>query len=129
MTHNTTKQKTVLITGANNSEGIGAAIAKSFHNSGFKVILHGYADPKDSAKVIPTELGTQRYTALNKQLPEITAKQIGADILSFNCDLRDESNIKALFAYAIKQCGHVDVLINNAAINVSDSFLIQRRFR
>jgi NAD(P)-dependent dehydrogenase (short-subunit alcohol dehydrogenase family) len=38
MTHNTTKQKTVLITGANNPEGIGAAIAKSFHNSGFKVI-------------------------------------------------------------------------------------------
>ena len=36
MTHNTTKQKTVLVTGANNPEGIGAAIAKSFHNSGFK---------------------------------------------------------------------------------------------
>lgn len=123
MTNNTTKQKTVLVTVANNPEGIGAAITKSFHNSGFKVILHGYADPKDSAKVIPKELGTQRYTALNKQLPEVTAKQIGTDILSFNCDLRDESNIKALFAYAIKHCGHVDVLINNAAISVADSFL------
>ena len=71
MTHNTTKQKTVLVTGANNPEGIGAAIAKSFHNSGFKVILHGYADPENSTKVIPTELGAQRYTALNKQLPEV----------------------------------------------------------
>ena len=54
----------------------------------FKVILHGYTNPDDSAKVIPKELGSQRYTALNKQLPEITAKQIGADVLSFNCDLR-----------------------------------------
>ena len=40
MTNNITKQKTVLVTGANNPEGIGAAIAKSFHNSGFKVILY-----------------------------------------------------------------------------------------
>ena len=69
--------------------------------------MHGYADPENSAKVIPTELGTQRYTALNKQLPEVTAKQIGTDILSFNCDLRDESNIKALFAYAIKETNSV----------------------
>ena len=66
MTHNTTKQKTVLVTGANNPEGIGAAIAKSFHNSGFKVILHGYANPEDSATEIPEELGAQRYTSLNK---------------------------------------------------------------
>ncbi len=32
MTHTTTKQ-TVLITGVNNPEGIGAAIAKSLYNS------------------------------------------------------------------------------------------------
>ena len=123
MTNNIVKQKTVLITGANNPEGIGTAIAKLFYNTGFKVILHGYANPQDSATVIPKELGSQRYTALNKQLPEITAEQIGSDVLSFNCDLRDEGNIKALFAYAIKNCRHVDVLINNAAISVADSFL------
>ena len=29
-------QKTVLITGANNPEGIGAAIAKLFYNNGFQ---------------------------------------------------------------------------------------------
>ena len=39
MNHNTTKQKTLLITGANNPEGIGAAIAKLFHNSGFMEVI------------------------------------------------------------------------------------------
>lgn len=33
MTNNILKQKTVLITGANNLEDIGAAITKLFHNS------------------------------------------------------------------------------------------------
>ncbi|MEL7431956.1 MAG: hypothetical protein AAGI90_05445 [Chlamydiota bacterium] len=68
ITNNIGKQKAVLITGANNPEDVGAGIAKSFHNGGFKVILHDYVHPEDSAEAIPKELGSQLYAALNLQM-------------------------------------------------------------
>lgn len=117
------KKRVVLVSGANNPEGIGAAIAKKFYNEGHKVVLHGFADKQKLSKAIPEDPGLERYYALNGQPPETTAKQIGSDVLSFNCDLREERNIRELFAYAVKNCGHIDVLINNAAVGVPDSFL------
>ncbi len=82
--------KTVLITGA--SGGIGAAAARAFHRSGWRVVLHYHN-------------GRQAAEALAKELP-------GAEL--YCADLRDREQTKALAA----AFPETDVLINNAAVDL-----------
>ncbi len=55
------KDKVVLITGANNPCGIGAAIAESFAKQGSKIFLHGYCGAPLKSKDIPKEPGAELY--------------------------------------------------------------------
>jgi len=100
------KGKTLFITGA--SRGIGKAIALRAAADGANIVIAA-----KTAEPNPKLPGTI-YTAAE----EITAA--GGKALPLSVDIRDENQIAAAVAEAVKQFGGIDILINNAsAINLT----------
>lgn len=93
--------KVVVITGA--SSGIGAATALAFAGYGAKVVLA--ARQKDKLEEVKR-----------------ACEQLGAQAWAFTCDVSVEADCKQLVADALKACGHIDVLINNAGISMRALF-------
>ncbi|OEJ39453.1 oxidoreductase [Streptomyces agglomeratus] len=79
----------VLVTGA--GRGIGAAIARRFSDEG--------------ARVLVTDVDAARA--------EKTAGEI-AGARAFHCDVADRASVEAAVAYAVREFGALDVLVNNA---------------
>lgn len=86
--------RTVLITAAAGS-GIGSAAARRCLEEGARVVI---SDKHE------------------RRLAE-TAAELG--VTAIPCDVTDESQVQALFAGAIAELGHIDVLINNAGLGGS----------
>lgn len=84
--------RVALVTGA--SSGIGRAIARELHALGMRVAVTGRRP--------------ERLAAL--------ASELGEDVLTFPCDLRELSNIDDIFARIQAAWGGVDVLVNNAGL-------------
>ena len=112
------KGKVALITGANNPQGIGAAVALAFAKEGacvvlvYKRILRAF----DASKT--GENGTDRYFAANAgnaDEVEASLKAINADYLIIESDITSEDAVKDIYAQAIQRFGKVDILVNNAA--------------
>ena len=91
-----TAARVVVVTGG--AGGIGAAVAERFARAGDRVVV---ADRDgDGARARARELGPEH---------------LGADV-----DVSDEASVVALFGEVARRFGHVDVLVNNAAI--ADTF-------
>ena len=93
--------RSVLVTGANNRLGIGAAIARAFARLGATLFLHYHRTPLDES----TSAGVYRAQQAN------TADELLADIASLGGRAAE------------RFCGSVDVLVNNAAAWNADTFL------
>lgn len=83
--------KTVLITAAAGS-GIGSATARKCLEEGARVVI---SDKHE------------------RRLAE-TAAELG--VPGIPCDVTDEASVQNLFAAAVAECGHLDVLVNNAGL-------------
>ncbi len=95
MPHDLLKGRTALITGA--GQGLGLAIAREFAAEGAAVALvDRNADTLDVAK--------QELIAAN------------ASVLSYTFDITDYEAYGAAIAHAVAHWGHIDILVNNAAI-------------
>jgi NAD(P)-dependent dehydrogenase (short-subunit alcohol dehydrogenase family) len=81
-----------IVTGA--ADGIGWATALRLSASGARVVL---AD-------------------LREQAVRERAEVLGAAHLGLACDVADEASVAALAAAVLRQCGRIDVLVNNAGI-------------
>ena len=90
------KGKTVLVTGA--SGGIGQCIAKRFAEEGAKVAIH-YNSNKESAENVKKEL-----------------EAMGTTCEIFQCDIRDNAQVKAMIDDVVSKLGGLDVLVNNAGV-------------
>ena len=88
--------KTILITGA--SRGIGAAIARSCVEAGARVVLH-YVNSREATEALAAELEDNVVACLQ-------------------ADLGDAAAVADLWARAEDAAGHVDALVNNAAMFV-----------
>lgn len=91
----TTKKKIALVTGAN--RGLGFETCKQLSQLGVTVLL----------------------TSRNPIKGEVAAKQLidkGLDVIFYQLDVSDRSNIKDIFTKIENQFGRLDILINNAAI-------------
>jgi NAD(P)-dependent dehydrogenase (short-subunit alcohol dehydrogenase family) len=83
-----------LVTGA--SQGIGKATARAFADAGHKVVI----------------------AARSRDKLEATASELGANVTAVPCDVADPSSVEALFARISELQGRLDVLFNNAGVNV-----------
>lgn len=97
------EKKVILITGS--SRGIGAELLKRFVMIGFNVILN-YSKSEEEAKLLYDELSV--YSNF---------------ILKIKADVSDRNQVRNMFDQIINKFGKVDVLINNAGLNIDDSFI------
>jgi len=123
------KSPVILITGA--SQGIGAAIAKTF-----------------AREVKGCRLALVARTAKKLATVQRACERLGASAISFACDVSDDKAVAKLKREVTKEFGPVDVLVNNAgaftggpllefsvaefdrliAVNLRSVFLMSRAF-
>src|SRR3989304_2244204 len=96
--------KVVLITGA--SRGLGRVLSLRFAEKGFSVAVNYY----------------QNKEAANQVVSEIINN--GGKAETFYCDVRSSSDVNSMTDLIYRKFISIDVLINNAAVNV-DSLLIK----
>ena len=112
------KDKVVIITGANNPQGIGATTALLFANEGAKVVLVYKKLQREFDKNKTDENGVDRYFKQNAESADVVEeklKKINADYLVFESDISIENNVKEIYSKVFAKYGRVDVLVNNAA--------------
>jgi len=121
------EDKIVIVTGANNPYGIGAAIAKAFAKQRAKVFLHYF---RDISSTLPstdlTSPGDAFYRSQQAKHPtEVmdALSDVNGQVEAWEADLSDPSVIPTLFDRAEEAFGAVDVLVNNAACWEGDTFL------
>ena len=95
--HSLLQGKNVLVTAAAGA-GIGFATAKRCAEEGARVFL--------------SDTHEGRLEAAASSLEKISSEPVRFQI----CDVTDESHVQSLVNTAIKEMGHVDVLINNAGL-------------
>jgi|TARA_R110000772_G_scaffold20572_14_gene57319 3-hydroxybutyrate dehydrogenase len=95
-------QKVALITGS--TSGIGLATAHVLAAQGINLVLHG---------LMPTHEG--------EELASEFSVQYGINAIFDNADLMNIQSIERLIKNAIEQMGSVDILINNAGIQHTES--------
>lgn len=86
--------KTVFITGS--SRGIGAAIAKAFHQSGYNIVIN--------------------YNRSEKEAIAISGSLSGSLLLKG--DVSKEADVKEMIEKTVSHFGSIDVLVNNAGVSV-----------
>ena len=90
-----TESKVAIITGA--SQGIGAALARGFHERGYRVVAN-------SRSIKPDAFGTP-------------------DVLAVDGDISDPRTAERVVAAAVERFGRVDTLVNNAGAFLSRPFI------
>ena len=125
------KDKVVLVTGGNNPFGIGAAIARAFSSQSANLFIHFFRQEidflyKDQSNCDSQEPGLGFFSEQQrKTADEVVAsiRKAGGKAASWEGDLRDPKNVNLLFEEAEEAFGRVDILVNNAAEYVADTFL------
>jgi 3-oxoacyl-[acyl-carrier protein] reductase len=116
--------KVVLVTGANNPRGIGAATATAFARQGARVFVSYLRLAPDAYGVSAAEAthattpGMPLYHGLRMHNADAVVAAIrsqGGQAASAEADLTDPAQIPALFDQVEAAFGPVDVLVNNAA--------------
>jgi len=123
------ENKTVLITGANH--GIGAAIAKAFAEQGAKAFITYYQPPTDYPQdELDTALeagvgGDALYRALQQRPIDVLLNENraqGGVIEAMEAEFSDPTLIPQVFDVCETALGPVDVLVNNHAYCVLETF-------
>ncbi len=99
MEHHLGHKPVIIITGA--SSGIGAATARRFGETGYRVVL-----------------AARRTERLETISAEIISK--GGNALPIKCDVVEQSDIERLITLVIERYQQVDILFNNAGIGRFD---------
>lgn len=87
--------KTALITGA--AAGIGRAVAVKLAKGGARLVL--------------ADTNTEKLLRVQSELEEYTK-----DVLACACDIRDEARVYEVVRQTVDTFGHIDILVNNAAV-------------
>ncbi|MBA2403284.1 MAG: glucose 1-dehydrogenase [Bdellovibrionales bacterium] len=95
--------KVALITGSDS--GIGQATAINFAKEGANIIIHYHSD-EEGAKL-----------TLEK------VRKAGSDGIIVKADVRHETEVEEMFQKALDKWGTVDILMNNAGIDASGSYV------
>jgi sorbitol-6-phosphate 2-dehydrogenase len=94
------KNKSAIVTGG--AQGLGQAISERLAREGCQVLI---ADVN--------EAGVNATAAA-------LAKETGRRVLGMKVDVTQEADVKALFDCAVREFGHVDIVVANAAILIAE---------
>ena len=100
--HGLLRDKTVLVTAAAGA-GIGFAVAKRCAEEGARALVVSDIHERRLAEAVAAIRRDTGLEAVHGQL----------------CDVSKEDNVQALFAFAQREMGHIDVLVNNAGLGTS----------
>jgi len=92
------KGRVAIVTGGNG--GIGLGMAKGLAVAGATVVIAGRNQDKSATAV-------EQIAALKR-----------GEARPFAVDVKDEASVTALIAKTVEACGRLDILINNAGINI-----------
>lgn len=95
--------KTALITGG--AKGIGKAIALELAEAGYNVVINYHTSEREA-----------------HELSEKVRKENGVKSLDIQADVSDEIQVDAMITEVEEKLGGVDILINNAAVDLSNLF-------
>ena len=95
------KRKVALVTGG--AKGIGAAISKELASHGYDVVIN-YLTSEIEAASLANELSSK----------------FGVKVLPIKCDVSSETEVDKMVKEIESTLGRVDILINNAAIDLSN---------
>ena len=112
------KDRVVLITGANNPQGIGATTALAFAREGAKVVLVYKKIPRSFDETKTDRNGIDRYfqgNAGNADVVERKLRELQADYMIIESDITREDAVKGIYSAVQDRYGRVDILVNNAA--------------
>jgi len=116
--------KVVLITGANNPLGIGAATARAFAREGANICLTYLRITPESRGLIASEVAQATTPSLpfyhamrTKSADDVTRSihALGGRAEAYEADLNDPAVIPQIFDWVETVFGPVDVLVNNAS--------------
>lgn len=118
------KDRVVLITGANNPYGIGAATARAFVRQGARVVISYLRLDPERFGMRPEEIAraeqpglalyhAQRMQGADEVLRSIA--ELGGQAAAREADLADPDAAAPLFDWAESVFGPVDILVNNAS--------------
>lgn len=99
-------KRNVLITGG--ARGIGAAAAKELGQNGYRVFIN-YVNSTQVADELATEINNA-----------------GGEAYTVQADVRDESQIKAMFEKIESEHGGVDILVSNANMNFAQKPFVKQ---
>jgi 3-oxoacyl-[acyl-carrier protein] reductase len=122
------QDKIALVTGANNPYGIGAATANTLAAEGATVFIHYYRDPDLISQIAhntPTTPGEEFYAVQSTATADTvlqTIRERGGRAEAWEADLSDPAVIPQLFEHVERAFGPVDILVNNAAGWMPDTF-------
>ena len=94
-------RKVALVTGG--AKGIGAAIVKELAAQKYDVVIN-YLTSKQEAEFLANDL----------------SKKFGITVLTYKCDVSNEKEVDEMIKFIESKLGGVDILINNAAIDLSN---------
>ena len=94
------KDKKAVITGS--SGGIGKAIA--------------IAMAKEGADIVLAARNTENMESVKREI-----EKLGRKAVAVKCDVADDGSVAAMKDKAIKAFGHIDILVNNAAVGIRGS--------
>ncbi|MBX7219927.1 MAG: 3-oxoacyl-ACP reductase FabG [Blastocatellia bacterium] len=95
--------KVALVTGG--SRGLGRAICEVFAREGADIAFNYLSNPTAAQEVVEA------------------VQKLGRQALSFQVSVTDRPGLKAMVRDILGKFGHLDILVNNAAINRADMFL------
>jgi NAD(P)-dependent dehydrogenase (short-subunit alcohol dehydrogenase family) len=102
--------KVAIVTGA--SRGLGKAMAIELAREGAWVTVAARTVEAGQAP-LPGTIGET----------VVTIEKLGGKALAVRCDVTDENDVGAMVRQVNRDCGSVDILINNAGITTPESFL------
>lgn len=91
------KNKVAIVTGGNG--GIGLGMARGLAGAGARVVVAARNAAKSDAAV--------------REL-----RALGSEAIAVSVDVKDEKSVAALVEETVKQCGRLDILINNAGTSI-----------